>query len=297
MRSATPFSLHAFTATATPTVREEIRDSLRMHSPVVLVGDFDRPNLELEIIRRANPYQQILEYVNVPPLRFGIIYVIRRRDATELAMDLRADGVKAAAYHAGMNDDARTKVQDAFMSGEIRVVVATIAFGMGVDKPDVRYVLHAAMPSSLEVYHQEIGRAGRDGNPADCVLFYDPSDYHTWTEILAPQASRHPTASDYGKMGEADVIPVDAYVGATGSGATGGLPASASAQSADGFSSTDSADDADNGVRDFVIEDPNAIRLGAMQTFCTANVCRRRMLLGYFGQTYAHHNCGGCDVC
>ncbi len=183
----------AFTATATPAAREEIAASLGLRNAAVFVGDFDRPNLSYRVNDREDIDQQLIDFVRTAyrsPSRphCGIIYAITRAETERIAHMLQdrkgEHGLRAAPYHAGMTADERDSVQDCFMAGLLDVIVATIAFGMGIDKPDVRFVLHAGMPSSLEVYHQEVGRAGRDGKPAECVLFYGAEDACTWDDIL-----------------------------------------------------------------------------------------------------------------
>ncbi len=178
-------SVHAFTATATPRVRDDIVGQLGLKDPAILVGDFFRPNLKYRaVMRTRDGTAEILDWIRRRPGEAGIVYCIRRSDVDELAAELKRAKIRAAPYHAGMEDEKRTRTQDRFASGEIDVVVATVAFGMGIDRSDIRYVLHAAMPKSMEHYQQETGRAGRDGKPADCVLFYAGLDFRLWDSIL-----------------------------------------------------------------------------------------------------------------
>ncbi len=168
----------ALTATATPRVREDILDSLKMRDPKVVVRSFNRPNLTYRVLE-ANKKQQKLPLIldairrSRPP---GIVYATTRKECEELAASLRRSGVEAAAYHAGMAPEERSSVQERFMTDELPVVVATVAFGMGVDKPNVRFVIHASVPGSLPAYLQESGRAGRDGEHSQCVVLYRNAD-------------------------------------------------------------------------------------------------------------------------
>jgi len=166
----------ATTATATARVRDDIAHSLGLRNPAVFLGGFDRPNLRISVERKLELKRRLVGFALSRRDQSGIVYCGSRRRTEDLAAALASAGIKAAAYHAGMATEDRTRVQEAFVRDDILVVVATVAFGMGIDKPDVRWVVHADLPKSLENYYQEIGRAGRDGLPSDCVLFYSAGD-------------------------------------------------------------------------------------------------------------------------
>jgi ATP-dependent DNA helicase RecQ len=182
-------SLHAYTATATERVRTDIAEQLRLQKPTVLVGTFDRPNLVYRIVPRVDAQTQVLEVLRRHPSDAAIVYCISRNDTEAMAAALRRSGLRAAFYHAGMEADARRRTQDAFASEQIDVVAATVAFGMGIDRSDVRCVIHAAMPKSIEHFQQETGRAGRDGLEAECVLLYSAADVIRWESLIEKSAA------------------------------------------------------------------------------------------------------------
>jgi ATP-dependent DNA helicase RecQ len=177
-------SIHAFTATATVRVRDDMAAQLGLRDPVVLVGPYDRPNLTYRVVPRMEMRQQVQKVLGRHAGEAGIIYCLSRREVDETAAWLQGLGVRALPYHAGMSDDARHANQEAFIDERADVVVATVAFGMGIDRPDVRFVVHAGSPRSLEHYQQESGRAGRDGLPAECVLIASPADFLRWKSLL-----------------------------------------------------------------------------------------------------------------
>ena len=176
--------LHAYTATATARVRQDITAQLGMRDPIELVGSFDRANLVYRIIARATLKKQILDVLERHSREAGIIYCTSRKEVDALAEWLREIGVRALPYHAGLGDKERSANQDAFLSERADVVVATVAFGMGIDRSDVRFVVHAGSPRSLEHYQQESGRAGRDGLEAECLLISSSADFMRWRVMM-----------------------------------------------------------------------------------------------------------------
>jgi ATP-dependent DNA helicase RecQ len=177
----------ALTATATPAVTRDIAVQLGMADPLVVKGSFLRTNLKLHAVKKGGDgptaREAILRLVKARRGESGIVYALGRRTVESTAAFLSDHGVRAAPYHAGLENEERARVQDAFRAGALDVVVATVAFGMGIDKPDIRFVLHQDLPRSIEAYYQEIGRAGRDGQDSDCVLFYSWADVVAWDRM------------------------------------------------------------------------------------------------------------------
>jgi ATP-dependent DNA helicase RecQ len=182
-------SLHAFTATATPRVRTDIARQLGLRDPAELVGTFDRPNLVYRVVPRADRAEQVLRILGRHRGEASIVYCISRKETERLAARLAAEGILARPYHAGLDARERHATQEAFAGETIDVVVATVAFGMGIDRSDVRLVLHTSLPKSLEAYQQETGRAGRDGLAAECVLLYSSADVFSWESLVRKSAA------------------------------------------------------------------------------------------------------------
>ena len=301
----------ALTATASPPVRAEIVELLGMRDPAVIVHGFDRANISLEVRRHedaSDKRKALLAWVvEAPPP--GIVYVATRRGTEEVAAELRGLGVDAAHYHAGLKASERERVQSAFMEGDLDVVVATIAFGMGIDKADVRFVVHHDVPDSLDSLYQELGRAGRDGDPAQAVLFYRPQDLglrrffaassgpsadelRAVAELVHERAavsedelaealglSRSRTIAALGRLdrvGAVEVVPGGAV---RRPGAEGAPEAAALAARADG-----------------VHERIEASRVEIVRLYAETRGCRRELLLGYFGEDF-EAPCGNCDNC
>ncbi|MFK7759084.1 MAG: RecQ family ATP-dependent DNA helicase [Phycisphaerales bacterium] len=189
LRGVAPgIGMQAFTATATPRVQEDIVEQLGLSDPEILIGKFDRPNLCYRVQARNKSADQIAEAIrrhrSVGDSGGTIVYCLSRKDTEALAQELVEHNLDADAYHAGLSEKKRMQVENAFLNETLDVVVATVAFGMGIDRSNVRLVVHATMPKSIEAYQQETGRAGRDGEPAECLLLYSPSDAGRWERLI-----------------------------------------------------------------------------------------------------------------
>jgi ATP-dependent DNA helicase RecQ len=213
----------ASTATATPRVRQDIRSTLRFEAPNEFIASFNRPNLLIEVLPKTDPTVQTLRFLQRFPDQSGIIYCFSRKQVDELAANLTRQGHAARPYHAGLQDDEREANQEAFIRDDIQIIVATIAFGMGINKPNVRFVLHFDLPKSIEGYYQEIGRAGRDGLPAHCLLLYSFGDVNKLKYFIEEKeqterqvAYEHLRAlTQYAESDACRRVPLLAYFGET----------------------------------------------------------------------------------
>jgi ATP-dependent DNA helicase RecQ len=286
----------ALTATAAPPVRRQIVEGLGLRDPAVVVRGFDRPNIHLAVERFSDADAKdaaLIERVAAGERRPGIVYAATRRRTEELAERLGGAGVAAVAYHAGLRAADRGAAQEAFMADDGTVIVATTAFGMGIDKPDVRFVLHADAPESLDAYHQELGRAGRDGQPAEAVLFYRPEDlglrrfFAGGARIDLDQLERVARALE-GHHGPAKGAELRELREATGLSRTrletarnllerAGTPEAAAAIATDHRRIEQS-------------------RLEMLRGYAEDDACRRELLLTYFGEPF-EPPCGACDNC
>jgi ATP-dependent DNA helicase RecQ len=297
----------AMTATAALPVRRDIvaRLGLREHREVV--GGFDRPNLHLAVVtaqqddqKRRGVLARVRELHADPATRGGLVYVATRKDADAYAEALAAPDLRAAAYHAGMRRADRERVHDRFLAGELDVVVATSAFGMGIDKPDVRFVVHASVPESLDSYYQQVGRAGRDGEPAVVELHHRPEDLSLQrflTTAKAPEDTLREVA---------EAVARRSVLGRSSARRTRAInlleEAGVLVTSENGeLEYLDEHTSPDDAVRRAleVAETRRQLvrsRIEMMRGYADTTDCRRRALLGYFGDALPHR-CGNCDRC
>lgn len=301
----------ALTATASPPVRDDVVDRLRMRDPLVLVEGFDRPNLWLEVTRTASDddkREQVLLRA-ATSAKPGLVYTATRRDAERYAGELAGLGLSAAAYHAGLRETERTRVHEEFLAGDLDVVVATSAFGMGIDKADVRFVVHASVTDSLDSYYQEAGRAGRDGEPALAALWYRPEDLGLQRflgggaadeDVVRAVANRVHRAAP-GRLTRSTLhekvpgsrtkvttaVNLLEQVGAVRSSPKGLVWVEGVAKGG----AVTAALEADATRRRVA-----RTRLDMVRAYAETTGCRRQVLLGYFGET-PDGPCGGCDTC
>jgi ATP-dependent DNA helicase RecQ len=305
----------ALTATASPLIREEILDRLDLVDPVIVARGFDRPNIALRVETHADAGAKQRALVDAvvaaePP---GIVYTATRRGATVLAAELEERGVRAEAYHAGIGARRRSEIQDRFMAGDDAVIVATIAFGMGIDKADVRFVFHLDISESLDAYHQEIGRAGRDGEPAEARLFYRAEDLGLRRfQAAPPRFGEDDVRAVLRALRRTDRAPaVDALASAAGrsrrrtEAIVGRLEEAGAVKTAVSGLVLTTADAADHEpaalARDAVAAQERRrvverSRVEMVRGYAETSGCRRAFLLGYFGEPF-EPPCGRCDRC
>ena len=204
-------SVHAYTATATQQVRLDIAQQLNLNDPTMLVGTFDRPNLTYRIIPRVDVYTQTADVIRRHHKQAVIVYCLSRKDTEQMAASLRLAGINAQHYHAGLSAEQRRQTQDAFADESLDVVTATVAFGMGIDRSNVRCIIHATMPKSVEAYQQETGRAGRDGLEAECVLLYSAADVMRWESLIKMSAESAPDPAQLIATGKALLNKIRRY--------------------------------------------------------------------------------------
>ncbi|MGZ6793799.1 MAG: helicase-related protein, partial [Mycobacteriales bacterium] len=300
----------ALTATASPPVREEIVERLGLHDPVQVVKGFDRPGLRLTVAREDDDARRresvVLRALSLP--KPGLVYTATRRSAEDYAAALADLGADAAAYHAGLPAAERTRVQERFMAGELDVVVATSAFGMGIDKADVRFVLHAEVPDSLDSLYQEAGRAGRDGEPAEAVLLYRPEDLGLRrffaSGAVDPAELRRTAVLVQHAPGPVSATDLAAQQGISRPRATRLLElleqAGAVRRDARGRVSSTGLEPERAAELAAEVDErhhrADLTRVDMVRAYAETQGCRRQLLLGYFGERL-DELCGNCDTC
>jgi ATP-dependent DNA helicase RecQ len=327
----------ALTATATPYVRSDIIQQLGLESPRTFVSGFDRPNLSIDVVQTETEREKVARIKRLAKANdgSGIVYASTRKAVEQVATSLRAQGLTVAAYHAGMNDSVRIKAQEDFMAGRTQMIVATNAFGMGIDKPDIRFVAHYQMPGSIEAYYQEIGRAGRDGLPSSCVLLFNYADKNTHDFFIeGSYPSLQLVQSIYDAISATGLRRIELSASEIGelAGASNGMAVQASlylleraghiqrvapaAQSAGtAVSGTANVGAAPRRARHIIMldESPSRLRvnpadvskraalerrkLREMIDFCYTEHCYRAHILDYFGDRHHARKCGTCGNC
>ncbi|MGW3989484.1 RecQ family ATP-dependent DNA helicase [Streptomyces sp. NPDC004830] len=302
----------ALTATAASPVRKEIAERLGMRRPRLMVTGFDRPNIRLEVRRFLDDEERrrtVVERAAAEP-KPGIVYAGTRKDSEHFARELASLGLTTEAYHAGMRAAERERIHDAFLSGEADVVVATSAFGMGIDKEDVRFVLHASLPGSLDAYYQEIGRCGRDGDPALAVLHYRSEDtgMQTW---FAGRTPGRDTLSDVARAvhehgdDPAGLDELREDTGLSRNRVTAAVNLLQEAEAVDtgedgeirpagGVTPEEAAEEAARTAQAHRRTDRTRVEMA--RAYAETTGCRRQFLLGYFGEEH-EAPCGNCDLC
>ena len=286
----------ALTATADGRTRAEIRSRLALEGAREFAASFDRPNIRYRIALKHEPRRQLLRFLrDEHPGESGIVYCLSRRKTEETAAWLRREGFEALAYHAGLDAAARAACQSRFLQDEPLIVAATVAFGMGIDKPDVRFVAHLDMPKTIEAYYQETGRAGRDGAPADAWMLYGLQDVIKLRQMVDGGGDG---AGRDGNGGRRDgIVSADGIVAGVGGDGDGGSSVGGldgNLAGADGGPAGDAAWAAWNDAEDH--KRAGRQRLDAMLGLCEVTACRRQALLAYFGETLPEP-CGNCDNC
>jgi ATP-dependent DNA helicase RecQ len=307
----------ALTATAAKPVRDDIVTRLGLRNAREVIGGFDRPNLRLAVRRPMEDQQKRSDIVDAvrsltadPAIRRGLVYTASRKDAEYYAEQLAALGVRAASYHAGMKRADRRRVYDEFMDDRLDVVAATSAFGMGIDKPDVRFVVHSSAPESLDSYYQQIGRAGRDGQPAEIVLFYRPEDLHVQRFLTASR----PPEDTLEEVAEA-LEEQDRPVRPSELAAEVDAPAARRTRAVNLLEQAGAVTTTDDGRLEYLddalppeeaVEEAVEVaeqherltrsRIEMMRGYAETTGCRRQFLLGYFGEQL-REPCGNCDNC